>query len=59
MLHNSIQKAHRYFSLTYQVHKKGFSGWPKVLQSANEVHDVLLIPDNQIWVFLTQLHQPL
>ena len=44
---------------THQVNKEVLFGRPKVLKAADKVHDVLLKPDNQVWVFLTQLYQSL
>ena len=41
------------------MNKKVLFGWPKVFKSANKIHDILLISDNQVWIFLAQLYQPL
>ena len=57
--HNFIKNQRLLFYRTYQVNKEVLFGWSKVFQSANKLHDILLIPDNQVWIFLAQLHKPL
>ena len=57
--HNFIKNQRLLFYRTYQVNKEVLFGWSKVFQSANKLHDILLIPDNQVWIFLAQLDKPL